>query len=119
MPTRGDVYFPKTILPPHSQNTHRCVVLSAPPQGAANDLFVMVAIIRSRNHQNGKPVSLVLGHSIPLAKRDCPWLHHDSILETHQLFALPEREFQTLTPLGAMPSDKLYEALAGARRLFT
>ena len=120
MHLRGNVYFPKTVLPPGSENSHRCVILSNTPKHHGNQVFLMVAIIRSERHKDKSLVHRIPVHSIPLLVKENPsFLKHDSILETHQLFAINEQEFRFIKLLGALSAVKLEEALAGARRLFT
>ncbi len=125
MPLRGEVYFPDKNLPPDQDTPHRCVVLSPTnfmaqhPNTPGNRLFVMVAIIRSAKHQGGGNVRLVTGHSIPLSATDHVFLQHDSIVETHQLFAVEIDVFRKKKPVGRISDPYLADILKGAQRLFS
>jgi len=116
VPVRGQIYSPKKNYPPGSPQWHRLLVLS--PSGlmssGGSSLFVMTAVIRS--HHSG--VRLVPGHSIPVPAGLVAALPLASVVETHQLFALPVSELAG-RPDGQLPRDLVEAALAGARRLFT
>src|ERR1700737_20818 len=102
-PLRGEVFFPDVTLPPGQDVPHRCVVLSPnnliATQGGRR-LFVNVAIIRSATTQQGRSVPLVPGHSIRVTTTELPCLQNDSIIETHQLFALPLAAFDSKNLVG-------------------
>jgi hypothetical protein len=122
MTKRGDVYFPDARLPPGQDIKHRVVVLSPntliAQQGGAR-LFVSVALIRSAvNAKTGRPIPLIMGHSIPIAPTELPALQHDSVVETHQLFAVSLAELSKKKAVGTVIGTKLDEILAGARLLF-
>ena len=125
MPARGDVYFPKSTLPPSQQIPHRCVVLSptnlisTQPNTTGNRFFVTVAIIRSAKHGNGAAVRPVMGHSIPIGPADLSCLTHSSFVETHQLFAVALDELTRNKHEGRIQGQLLDDILAGARRLLT
>ncbi|MBI4403725.1 MAG: type II toxin-antitoxin system PemK/MazF family toxin [Deltaproteobacteria bacterium] len=125
MPLRGEVYFPAKNLPPDQDTPHRCVVLSPTnlmahhPNVKGNKLFVVVAIIRSATHQSGTPVRLVPGHSVPITVTDFSFLDHDSIVETHQLFAVELDVFRRKHPMGRISGQVLTDILRGAQRLFS
>jgi len=120
-PIRGEVYFPSGVLPPHQSMPHRCVVLSSNSVIAqqGRNLFVNVALIRSAVQQSGKPVPLIPGHSFPVRQVDLPFLTNDSIIETHQIFAVAIQEFQGRNAEGRLQPPLLQRVLEGARRLFT
>ena len=125
MPQRGEVYFPDKTLPPGQSMPHRCVVLSPTnlmathPNTSGNRLFVTVAIIRSAKHQNGTSVRQMLGHSIPITPQDLPSLQHDSLIETHQVFAVELDAFKNRKSEGKLPLAVMNDVLSGVRRLFT
>ena len=122
MPARGEVYFPKTTLPPGQATTHRCVILSSNfllGQHGGRNLFVNVALIRSAVSRTGRPVFLIPGHSFPVTRTELSFLSQDSIIETHQIFAVPIQEFSSQTPVGRLPPVLLQKVLEGVRRLFT
>lgn len=115
MPLRGQVFSPKKNYPPGSPQWHRLVVLSPNALMARTgaSLFIMTAVIRS--HHAG--VRLVPGHSIPLPANTVAVLPFASVIETHQLFALPLSDFLG-RPDGQLPKSVLDDVLAGARLLF-
>lgn len=125
MPVRGEVYFPDQTLPPGQDTPHRCVVLSSTnlmatqPNTQGNRLFVTVALIRSATHKGGAAVRLVRGHSIPISATDYSFLQHDSIVETHQLFAIELDVLKKKKPVGKIADPVLTDILKGARQLFT
>ena len=117
---QGEVYFPPDPLPPGQRVNHRVVVLT--PDGLLSrpgHVFVNVAIIRSAVRTDGTRAPLVPGHSIPVGPGVCSFLVRDSIVETHQLFALALRDLTTLSRQGRLPPPILADVLAGARRLFS
>lgn len=69
--------------------------------------------------KGNRPVRRVIGHSILLPANTIQSLPHDSLIETHQLFSIPLKEFQGIGPDGTLPSDLLEEVLEGARLLFS
>lgn len=122
MSLRGEVYIPRAALPPGQATTHRCVILSNNfliGQHGGRNLFVNVALIRSAVSQSGRPVSLVPGHSFRVTPKDLPFLSHESIIETHQIFAVPIQDFLGRAAQGNFPPVLLQKVLEGARRLFT
>ena len=125
MPLRGEVYYPNKTLPPGQDIVHQCVVLSPTnlmathPNTPGNRLFVTVAIIRSATHKDGRPVRLIKGHSFPISSQQLPALQHDSIIETHQLFAVELDVFRKKTPIGTITNPLLADVLAGAKLLFS
>jgi len=120
MINRGQVFWPAKIKhPPGSSTAHRAVVLTSNNMLSQGAGWVLIAIIRSANHQDGRPVSPIPMHSILLTQQECgPWLVADSYLETHQLFHYPVSLLQNDNPLGRIPTGKLNEALVGAKLLF-
>ena len=121
MASRGQVFWPKALLPPGQSTKHQCVVLSNSKINSLagkSGVYLMVAIIRSATNQSGNPVRLVMGHSIPIPAGTLPSIIHDSILETHQLFALNSTTFDRRDLIGALPPALLAQALEGARRVF-
>jgi hypothetical protein len=124
MPVRGEIYFPESKLPPDQDTPHRCVILSptnlmaTQPNTPGNCLFVMVAVIRSATHKDGRPVRLLRGHSIPISFQDYAFLQHDSIVETHPLFAVELDVFRKKKPVGKISGVTLDDILKGARLLF-
>jgi len=60
-----------------------------------------------------------LHHSIQVTAKQCPFLKHDSIIETHQVLALPSTDLEPLRPVGTLPPDVLDKVLEGTRRLFS
>ncbi len=120
MVNRGQAFWPAKIkLPPGSATTHRAVVLTSNNMLAKRAGWVLIAIIRSATHQDGRPVRAVPMHSILLTAQECAsWLTVDSYLETHQLFHYPVAFLQKETPLGKIPIPKLNAALSGAKLLF-
>jgi hypothetical protein len=128
MPLRGQVYFSgKTVLPPGQMTPHRFVIVShsAILATSGNRVFANVALIRSAKRADGSPVRLMPGHSIPVTPKEVSSLQHDSIIETHQLFAVPLDLFQGsgarigLAPIDTLPGPLLSRVLEGCRRLFT
>lgn len=125
MAQRGEVYFPDKKLPPGQDIPHRCVILSPTnlmamhPNTSKNRLFITVALIRSARHQDGTPIRPVLGHSIPITSKDLPSLQHDSVVETHQVFAVELDTFKIKKPEGKLPSALMDDVLSGVRRLFS
>lgn len=118
---RGQVFWPTALLPPGQSTKHQCVVLSNSKINSLagkSGVFLVVAIIRSATNQSGAPVRLVMGHSIPIPAGALPSITHDSILETHQLFALNSKTFGRNDLIGALPQALLEQALEGARRVF-
>ncbi len=125
MPLRGEVYFPDKALPLNQDVVHRCIVLSpnnlmaTHPNTPNNRLFVTVAIVRSAVHSDGRtPVRLIRGHSIPISPQNLPALQHNSIVETHQLFAVELDVLRRKNPVGRLPDSLMTDVLAGARLLF-
>jgi hypothetical protein len=125
MPARGEVYFPKTPLPPGQPSLHPCVVLSptnliaTQPNTPNNRFFVTVALIRGATHRSGAPVRPIMGHSIPITPTDVSALAKPSIVETHQLFAVALDDLLRLKNVGRVTGPLLDDILAGARRLLT
>jgi hypothetical protein len=60
-----------------------------------------------------------MGHSILVTPQQCPFLSVDSIIETHQLLALPLTDLEPLRPVGTLPPNVLGKVLESIRRLFT
>ena len=120
MVSRGQAFWPAKIkLPPGSETTHRAVVLTSSNMLAKGAGWVLIAIIRSAKHNDGRPVKPVPLHSILLTQQECgPWLVADSYIETHQLFHYPVSLLQNDTPLGNVPVGKFKDALSGAKLLF-
>lgn len=120
MPAQGQVYNPKQIIPPGQQKHHRVVVVTNSNLAARPNLqFLMVALIRSAIQQGtNRPVGLVIGHSVPLPANSIASLPFDSIVETHQLFAIPVNEFKGLQADGKLPDNVMDDVLAGCRKIF-
>ena len=120
MISRGQAFWPaKITLPPGSATTHRAVVLTSNNMLAKGAGWVLIAIIRSAKHQDGRPVRPVPLHSILLTPQECgTWLTADSFIETHQLFHYPVSLLQNDKPLGNVPLAKVKDALSGAKLLF-
>lgn len=119
---QGRVYLPQAIIPPGQQTTHFVVVLTN--NGILNRIqlsggFVVTALIRSAVSSRGTRVNLLPIHSIPVTRAELPFLSHDSIIETHQLFHLPLQELTGTNgrQLGDLPAQILAATLVGARRL--
>lgn len=60
-----------------------------------------------------------MGHSILVTPKQCPFLKVESIVETHQILALPLPDLETIHPVGTLPHDVLEKVLEGARLLFS
>ena len=120
MISRGQAFWPANIkLPPGSATTHRALVLTSNNMPAKGAGWVLIAIIRSAAHQDGRPVRPVPMHSILVTPQECgSWLTADSYIETHQLFHYPVSLLQNDKPLGTVPTAKLRDALSGAKLLF-
>jgi hypothetical protein len=118
MALQGEVYFPSNVLPPHQAKKHRVVILTNSTLLALHsNLFIVVAIIRSAVTDSGKNVSLIPLHSIPITPEKIgPIISHNSVIETHQLFALPRTSFEKDKSLGRLPNDVLTQVLRGAQR---
>lgn len=116
MPARGDVYWPKTALPPKSSTTHRVVVLSSNTILAnTQHAFLLVAIIRTST----RSVHRVFGHSITITQGTVTFLPSESIVETHQIFSLPRSEFEQSGHKGRLPQTIMDQVMDGARKLLS
>lgn len=123
MALRGQVFWPPKgmKLPPKQATQHRVVILSnsaISTLGGGQGVHLMVAIIRSAMNQQGRPVRQIPLHSIPLSPGDAPFLQHESIIETHQLFAVHSHDFKCERALGVVPAHVMGQVLAGARKIF-
>ena len=122
MPRRGEVYYPTTVLPPGTPTKHMVVLVSPTAQlQNAQKSFVSVVLIRSVADPLTGAVRPLgpMGHAFRITPKQCPFLRHDSIIETHQLLALPLQELIPLRPEGSIPDDVLDKVLESIRRLFT
>ena len=114
MPARGEVYWPKTALPPRSEKTHRVVILSSNTLIAnVNHGSLLVAIIRTATSS----VHRVFGHSVTIPNGTTPFLVAESIVETHQIFSLHRSEFDARGLKGRLAPDIMDQVMDGARKL--
>jgi hypothetical protein len=127
MPLRGQIYFSRNmVLPPGQHTPHQFIIVS--PNGVlannGNRVFANVVLIRSATHQDGTPVRLVPGHSVPVTPQDIRGLANNSIIETHQIFALSIGLFQAQAgrpapqPVAVLAQPLLDRVLENCRRLF-
>ncbi len=116
MAVRGEIYAPNLPMPPGQDQKHMVAVVSNSNIVAVGgaDPWVLVAVIRSAVHRDGRQVRLIPLFSVPIPQATIPSIVKDSICETHAIFSV--RSSKLGARAGKLPQAKIDEVMAGARR---
>jgi hypothetical protein len=126
VPKQGEIYKVDTILPPNQADNHYFLVLTNSGHirnhsHPTNRYCLTGCIVRSATNKKGAKVKEIKGYSFLITPQEFPFLQHDSIIETHQIFHLDIKEFDKTTTkcLGRVnDQSKLQNILDSAKSLF-